>query len=147
MSQENLTFKINLNGTYWGKRPQYSIWLDENVVRQSEITQEPHIIEFQRGLSAGEHHLKIRLENKEDSDTKVVDGKIVKDLLLNINDIQIDGVSLGNLLRTADYILDKPQEYNGTTITQLNNCVNLGWNGTYILKFSIPFYVWLLENL
>jgi hypothetical protein len=98
-------------------------------------------------LNEGDHTLKIRLENKTASDTLVENGEIVKDMLLNIDDIEIDDISLGNLLWSAEYLLDKPQEYKGNSINHLDGCVNLGWNGTYVLKFTTPFYVWLLEKL
>ena len=68
-------------------------------------------------------------------------------MLLNIDDITIDDISLGNLLWSAEYLLDTPQTYNGQTITKLDSCVNLGWNGSYSLKFTSPFYLWLLENM
>jgi hypothetical protein len=36
----------------------------------------------------------------------------------------------------------------GTTLEKtLKNCINLGWNGTWKLPFTSPFYVWLLENI
>ena len=68
-------------------------------------------------------------------------------MLLNIDGITIDDISLGQLLWNAEYILDKPQQYNSKEITELANCVNLGWNGTYVFKFTSPFYIWLLEKL
>ena len=68
-------------------------------------------------------------------------------MLLNIKDIEIDSISLGQLVWSGEYLIDEPQEYNGTTITKLDHCVNLGWNGTYVLNFSSPFYIWLLESL
>jgi hypothetical protein len=42
---------------------------------------------------------------------------------------------------------DQQQQYQGKEIDHLDNCVNLGWNGTYTLKFASPFYIWLLEKL
>ena len=147
MTEEQLNFKISLSGTYWSKHPQFSVWLDENVIVQSEISENPQTITFDRAVVEGDHTLSIRLENKHPSDTVITDGVIVKDLLLNIEDISIDDISLGNLLWSAEYKLDQPQSYQGKTIKQLDNCVNLGWNGTYILKFSSPFYIWLLEKL
>lgn len=146
-NEESINFKIVLNGTYWGKKPQYSVWLDEAVITQSEVSKELHTIEFQRTLSEGAHSLKIRLENKSPEDTIIENGEIVEDMLLNIDDIVIDDISLGNLLWTAEYKLDKPQIYKGETIDHLDGCVNLGWNGTYILNFTSPFYIWLLEKL
>lgn len=146
-NEETINFKIVLNGTYWGKKPQYSIWLDDAVVAQSEVSKELYTVEFQRTISKGNHSLKIRLENKSIDDTVVKNGEIVEDMLLNINDIVIDDISLGNLLWTAEYKLDTPQIYKDQTIDHLDGCVNLGWNGTYILNFSSPFYIWLLGKL
>ena len=148
MNNENLKFVITLSGTCWGKKPQFSIWLDDHVIQQTEFQNQIQTVSFERKLSEGDHALKIRLENKDQkTDTVIENGEIVKDMLINIDDITIDDISLGNLLWSAEYHLDSPQEYNGKTITQLDSCVNLGWNGTYVLKFSSPFYIWLLEKL
>ena len=147
MSVEELNFEIKLSGTYWNKYPEFSVWLDDQKIISDKIIFDTHTIKIERGLAEGQHQLKIRLENKTDQDTEVVDGQVVKDMLLNIEDIVINNMSLGTLLWDAAYILDKPHEFNGKTITQLNNCVNLGWNGSYILNFSTPYHEWLLEKL
>ena len=148
MQEENLSFKISLTGTFWDRRPQFSVWLDDHVVIQSEITSSAEqIVSFERRVDEGQHELKIRLENKTTADTVIENIEVVKDMLLNIDDITIDDISLGNLLWSAEYVLDKKQIYKGQEIDHLDGCVNLGWNGTYILKFSSPFYIWLLEKL
>lgn len=148
MQEENLSFRISLTGTFCDRHPQFSVWLDDHVITQTEIASEAEqIISFERRITEGPHTLKIRLENKTHADTVIENGEVIKDMLLNINDIIIDDISLGNLLWSAEYILDHPQEYKGQTIDHLDGCVNLGWNGTYMLKFSSPFYIWLLEKL
>ena len=148
MKEENLTFQISLTGTFWDRHPQFSVWLDDHVVTQSEIVSEAEqIVKFERRVDEGSHELKIRLENKTLADTVIENGEVIKDMLLNIDDIIIDDISLGNLLWSAEYILDKKQTYKGQEIDHLDGCVNLGWNGTYVLKFSSPFYIWLLEKL
>lgn len=149
MSTETLNFAINLSGTYWQKRPQFSIWLDDQLVVASEIVAtDSQIVKFDRTLFYGSHDIKIRLENKTSADTtKDSQGNIYQDMLLNINDIVIDDMSVGMLRYSAEYILDSQQEYQGQMIKSLDRCVNLGWNGTYIFKFQSPFYVWLLEKL
>jgi hypothetical protein len=148
MQEENLSFKISLTGTFWDRRPQFSVWLDDHVVIQSEIASSAEqIVAFERRVDEGPHELKIRLENKTVNDTVIENSEIVKDMLLNIDDITIDDISLGNLLWTAEYILDNNQTYNSQEIDHLDGCVNLGWNGTYVLKFTSPFYIWLLEKL
>lgn len=147
MTQESLNFEVKLSGTHWNKYPEFSVWLDEQKILGDKIVFDTHSVNFERDLAEGSHELKIRLENKTNQDTVIENGEIVKDMLLNIDDIIIDDISLGNLLWTAEYHLDEPQNYQGKTITKLDNCVNLGWNGTYVLKFSNPFYLWLLEKL
>ena len=148
MHEEKLTFAVTLSGTYWDRKPQFSIWLDDHVVTQSEVAgPAQQIINFERTVDEGDHTLKIRLENKTTADTNIRNGEIIDDMLLNIDDITIDDISIGNLLWSAEYILDKKQMYKGQEIDHLDGCVNLGWNGTYVLKFTSPFYIWLLEKL
>jgi hypothetical protein len=148
MSEEKLSFVVTLSGTFWDRRPQFSIWLDDHVVTQSEIVSSAEqSITFEHTVDEGPHTLKIRLENKTTADTVIENGEVIKDMLLNIDDIVIDDISLGNLLWSAEYILDDKQTYNSKEIDRLDGCVNLGWNGTYVLKFTSPFYIWLLEKL
>jgi hypothetical protein len=148
MNEEKLSFVVALSGTFWERRPQFSIWLDDHAVIQSEIVSTAQqLVTFEHTIDEGPHTLKIRLENKISADTVIENGEVVKDMLLNIDDITIDDISLGNLLWTAEYILDEKQTYQGKEIDHLDGCVNLGWNGTYILKFTSPFYIWLLEKL
>lgn len=153
---EELNFKISLSGTYHSKVPEYSIRLNDQIIcsntKVSKESDEIEIIEFSSPIVEGDHALYIRLENKDDSDTiKDSSNKdeyiIVKDMLLNIHNITIDDISLGSLIWNGEYHLDVPHIYNGQKISQLDNCVNLGWNGNYIFRFTSPFYVWLLENL
>ncbi len=148
MQEEKLSFVVTLSSTYWDRRPQFSIWLDDHVVIQSEIPDSAsHPISFERMIDEGPHTLKIRLENKTTADTIIENGDVVKDMILNIDDVIIDDNRLGNLLWSAEYILDDKQMYQGKEIDHLDGCVNLGWNGTYVLKFTSPFYIWLLEKL
>ena len=149
MDQESLDFSVTVSGTYWNKKPQFSIWLDNNVIIQTEISSEAEQThKFTHTVDQGEHILSINLENKNDSDTIIVNEKVSKDMLLNIINITIDDIPLGELMwRESSFVLATPHEYQGKEITQLDNCVNLGWNGCYTLKFSSPYYLWLLEKL
>jgi len=149
MSKEKLSFKISLTGTFWDKRPNYSILLNDALIEQKDIENESvHEIVFEHEVEKDqEHELKIRLNNKEDADTVYRDGHVVHDMILNIDGIEIDNVDIGNLRWTAEYLLDNPREYQGKTVDHIDNCVNLGFNGSYILKFTSPFYLWLLEKL
>lgn len=143
---ETLHFKIGIGGTYWKKVPIYSILINDKLIHTREITSptgEVDIIEFDAELDEGPASLKIRLENKDWTDTIQNEDKteILQDLLINIKTVEIDEINLGNLLYNAEFIGDDPER------PVLDRCIDLGWNGTWSLEFGSPFYIWLLENI
>jgi len=150
-NKEKLKFNLSLSGTYWDKKPRYSILVDDKKMAAGSIDAASDSIieiEFECELDEdAEHVLSIRLENKTNEDTVKTPAigepyVIEKDMLLNIHSIRIDDIDLGQLIWSASkFIGDDPRR------PELTNCVNLGWNGAYILKFSSPFYLWLLENM
>ena len=142
---ETLTFKIGLTGTYWDKKPKCTILLDGENKGTLTCDENLQFVEFTCDLSEEQEHLlEIRLENKTDPDTVENEDKtsIVKDMLLNIESIEIDDIELGAIKWTfSKFIPDDPKRETK------KRCVNLGWNGSYQLKFTSPFYLWLLENM
>jgi hypothetical protein len=144
---EKLHFKIGLAGTYWDKHPIYSILVNDTIVETREIetpTGELFFAEFDINIVEGPAVLKIRLENKDCTDTVENEDKtaIVKDMVLNIKSVEIDDIDLGTFIWTKT-------TFTGDDSSRpiLDNCVDLGWNGTWELKFESPFYIWLLENI
>lgn len=144
---EKLKFVIGLSGTYWDKIPSYSIWIDDTLIRKDYVAYDSDVvelIEFNYNCKIdSDHVLKIRLENKHYTDTVLDENNIiVRDMLLNIDSISIDDIELDFLKWSiSDYTPDSKE------FPKLNNCVNLGWNGSYIIQFKSPFYLWLLENM
>ena len=147
MSQlkEKLNFAIILKGTYWDKVPAYSIRVNSKEYANGYADKDPITVQFTCELEEDhEHTLEIRLENKTDRDCIQSEDKttILKDMLLNIISIEIDEIELDNLKWSAsEFVADD------TSHPVLKNCVDLGWNGSYKLKFTSPFYLWLLENM
>lgn len=158
-SVDELTFKIGLSGTYWNKVPTYLISIVNadgsfaagmhDCAAISKTSGEVEYIEFTAALpDDGEYVLHIALCDKDWTDTIHENGTILKDMLLNIESIEIDNIDLGTLRHTASkFVLDIAQEYNDQVISELKNCVNLGWNGHYTIAFTTPLHYWLLENL
>ena len=151
---ENLSFKIGLSAQFWAKRPEYSVAVDGQEFAHRLISGnsgEVEYIEFTvNNLADGPHTLEIGLLNKEPSDTVESPDKtsILSDMILTIENIEIDDIDLSTLIYTHSYYQPvKKQIYNGEVVDQLTQCVNLGWNGTYFLPFSSPFYLWLLSTL
>ena len=145
--QETLHFKIELAGTYWAKQPQYSILVNDDLIKTDTITADSGdsvFVEFDHAVNEGSVSLNIRLENKSDTDTVENSDKtgIVKDMLLHVRSMEIDEIDLGNMIWTKTQFVG-----NDAARPILDNCVDLGWNGTWTLKFNSPFYIWLLENI
>lgn len=148
LDSEVLSFKIGISGSYWGKKPQYEILINNDLQIKKEITglsKQIEYAEFQYECEENkEFTLSIRLTNKEDTDT-ILDhdtGVILKDMILNIESIEIDGIELEYLKWTASNFFPDCK-----TRPELNSCVNLGWNGSYKITMFSPFYLWLLENM
>jgi hypothetical protein len=144
---ETLTFKIGISGLYWDKNPQYSIHINKDTILHSIIKSPSNQIvyhEFTYTLESDqEFNLEIRLLNKTDSDTVQDSEKnIVKDMILNIESIEIDGIEL-EFLKWSESVFTPENPTKPT----LKNCVNLGWNGAYKLSLTSPFYLWLLEKM
>lgn len=148
--KETLKFKVGLSGTHWDKIPMYSILIDDVEYASGAVHENSGQVvyaEFSCDLTEdADHRLQIRFSNK--TDDQVVkepptgsDYKIVKDMLLNIESIEIDDLDIGQLKWSNSVFV--PDNSRHPT---LDNCVNLGWNGTYALNFRSPFYLWLLEN-
>jgi hypothetical protein len=152
--KETLHFKIGLSGTSASKSPEFKILLNDKEYFHGTLTKssnETEFFEFDSEVDEDSHSLTIELCNKTSSDTVRDDsGKIISDLLLNIDHIEIDEIDISNLRwNLSDYRPAYPEEYaDGKELPEsVKNCVNLGWNGRWILPFQSPFYIWLLENM
>jgi hypothetical protein len=145
MSSENLRFDITLKSTHWDKKPMYSILIDDEVVVSELVCDQQDNQSFYKELSEGEHTLGIKLLNKENSDCVQNENKtaILKDMQLHVSSISIDNIELKHIKHTCSTFVPTDTRQHET----LQECVDLGWNGTYILKFTSPFYIWLLENM
>jgi len=158
MATEKLKFVIELWATYWDKKPIAEILINDKSYIKQEIdgTQDdPTIIEFEHELTEGEsYNLIINRSNKDNTQTMVESGKIVKDQMLCIKSVQIDEIDIGALIYEGVYRPEYPepwasqQKQQGVQLPEtVKNCDSMGHNGTWTFKFDSPFYMWLLENL
>jgi hypothetical protein len=144
---ETLKFKVGLSGSYWDKRPAYSIRIDGEEKLAGTISADNEVIEyleFEAEIDEDQtHSLEICLLNKTDLDCFVDEsGVITRDMLLNIESIEIEDIDLGILKWSSSEFTP-----SDTSIAPIKGCVNLGWNGVYRLDFASPFYIWMLDNL
>jgi len=150
---EKLHIKLGLSGTYWDRRPEYEIIFNGTTITAGAITGasgDIEYIDFDVEYTTESAKLEIKLLNKIEYDTVQSEDKtsILNDMLLNIELVEIDEINLKQVLRNVcEYTPDTPVTWQGETTQLVKNCINLGWNGTWNLTWTAPFYVWLLENM
>jgi len=158
MSIEKLKFRLELYSTYWDKTPRAEILINSHSHFNQEITgteKEPTVIEFEHELTEGEKYsLIIKRSGKDNRQTVVENGQIVKDQLLHIKSIEIDEIEIGALVYSGLYTPQYPEPWaseqakaGNALPASFKNVTCMGHNGRWELGFTSPFYMWLLENL
>ena len=158
MTTEKLKFKLELYATRWDKAPRAEILINNHSHYNQEITgteKEPTIIEFEQELTEGENYsLIIERSGKDNRQTVVENGQIIKDQLLHIKSIEIDEIEIGALVYSGLYTPQYPKPWaseqakaGNALPASFKNVTAMGHNGRWELGFTSPFYMWLLENL
>ena len=138
MESEPVNIKLTLSGTYWDDKPKARVYVNNEVIFDNEVSEAVNV-NWTGNLPEGEHSLIVELYDKNKYQTVLENEKIIKDQLLNIDEVKFDDIDIGLLKHTlSTYTHDNVVE---------DSCVNLGINGKWELKFSMPIYIWLLENI
>jgi len=154
LDSELVEFKVILDSVWHNEPPKYQVLLDGELIETGEVFEKEEsgdekIITFSKDLIEGDHVLQIRLVDKQDRHTHVdQDNNILADQLLNIKQIEIDEIELDYLFYSLGKYhkqINGSAEYEAEPLPE--NYKNLGWNGEWRLKFSVPTYMWFLENL
>ena len=139
---ESLDLRLKLSSSFWDKAPYVGVTVDDVSLFNGQVSESIEI-NWSGNLNEGTHSLNIELYNKDKYQTIIENGEILKDQILNIDNIYFDDIEVGFLKWShSEYITKHPGAPN-----KLVNCVNLGYNGIWTLKFNTPIYIWLLENL
>jgi len=140
-----ITADVNTNST---ENPLgLEVWLDDKLLQNIDCVVGPTAISVDvEDADDVEHELKFVLKNKTTDHTTVDEsGNILKDSVVEIKNLKFDNIELGHMFyEQAVYKHnfngngpDTEEKFYGTT----------GCNGSVVLKFSTPMYLWLLENM
>lgn len=150
---ESVSFKVFLSSDWWRLPPHVKIYLNDELITDTEVTEkssanDQKIIEFKKELAESEHELVIELLDKEIIDTQIDENhNIIKDKLLNIDEIEIDDIPLGFLLYTHSNFYPDSTKNPPNLPAEIPHLRNIGYNGKYKIKFTVPTYTWFLETL
>jgi len=124
----------------------FTVWLDDQMVFDTEHVHTNSLLEWQIDNSENLHELRFVMKYKIPDHTQLDgNGKIIKDSTLTISNVKFNDVELGQtFVDLATYTHD----FNGTAeITTEKFYGEMGCNGTVSLRFSTPIHIWLLENM
>ena len=141
MALEKVMIEINLDSRWWNKPPRTKVWLDNIVLQQATEVTGPLKITWEGFLDEGEHEIKVSLMGKENISETILDekGHIIKDQILSIKSVILDEIDVEMMLYDFSSFAAKTGEIQNKTI-------DLGFNGDWTFKFSVPVYQWLLER-
>jgi len=130
----------------------YSVPLGLKVILDNNIVYEkPHIsseeqIQLLMSDDDGEHELTFELFGKKPEHTKInKTGDIVEDAMLSILAVEVDDIDINQVAQSHTVYY---HDFNGTkSLMQDRFYGSMGCNGQVKLKFTTPFYLWLLENM
>jgi len=156
MAIEKLKFNVNICPKTLiskNKKPEFTITIDDKVyIHNTELgvnsAEDSVTISFEAELEFGPHVLAFNFLNKDSkTDTQSSQGKILDDLYIQINKVEIDDIDLSSILsKIARYDLVAPVQFNDNMVSTLYNHRFLSWNGAYKIPFETPFYKWLLDQ-
>lgn len=156
---EQINFKIQLHGTGWDDvYPECIVYINEDVKWHGNVV-ESTIVDFDADLDDdSDYELRIQYLNRNadtdvrrDKDSNIIKNKQIEISFISIDDIELDYYSilysLGEISFTdyhyAQLNKQDPEKY---PLVHNKNTI-LGAECTWSLKFTTPFYIWLLENL
>ena len=143
---EKLVFSCTVENNSDFEDLALEFWLDDDKFFDSNVKKRDTSISYELDEDEADHSLKIILKNKTIDHTNVDEtGAILFDTLISIKDISFDEINIDQLFfEHAVYT----HNYNGSGDNVEEKFYgDLGCNGTVELKFSTPFYMWLLEHM
>jgi hypothetical protein len=129
---EDVDIQISLTGEWWRDPPFCEIYIDDKVIDRVHVSNKlndeisTREVNFRGNLSYGDHKLTIRyLNKKEDDDLYDDDGISIYHQSLMIEKIIINRLKINVYKQRSNMMFH---------------------NGDWILDFSVPTYLWLMEN-
>ena len=141
---EKIKLRAVIDSEYFNNPPYLRISIGEDVLTDLPVTEEIVIEKELLVEDEKQYKLNFTLHDKSKYDTVVEDGKIIKDTVVKIKQIELDDVDITSMLSINQdsfyYVYnDLPEKHTFYD--------TMGVNGTSTIEFTTPFYVWLLENL
>lgn len=137
MSQQLL--RLHFKATEHNGWPEIRIMFNGDIYEEVTLNQPEQVVEIPLNLPSGNHVLEIERYGKTDNNVLFVDGKILKDQLVELVDIYIDNIKLGPLFKYNTNAVFKHKD------GEIPNSYHWGFNGTFSWPFTMPIVPWLIK--
>ena len=142
-----LCIELDISSTDAAAKLGIQVWVDDLCIHQhSHVTESYRVQHKINDDEEKSHRLKIVMIGKTSDYTKLdADGNIIKDAMLSIRNISLDGINIDKMVyKFAKY----QHNFNGTQLQCLDTFFgDMGCNGLVELEFTTPGYQWLLEHM
>ena len=129
--------KFNFSATECNGWPKLKFLIDNDLYHDYEFLTNTASVELPLDLINGSHVIDIELYDKTYNNTIVVDGNVVKDQLITLEEIFIDHV------KVPDFV--KYQGIYKVADTKTPQALTWGLNGIWTLDFEYPIVDWILD--
>ena len=140
---EKVKFSITLGSDYQTVPPRARVTIADRKIFEGPVSGDILIIDPAELENDSNFQLRIELLDKQPEHTILdVQGNILKDSILTIKKIIIEDIEIQSNLS-----LDQEKFYYEHSGGKHQLYDSLGVNGTAVINFSTPFYIWLLETI
>lgn len=143
---EKIKISVDLVNEFACADLNVELLVDNQSFYNNKVIPGTHSLEHIVDLDDGEHTFVIVLTGKKSSHTQIDnDGNILNDVLIKIANVEFNEINIDQLIfEQATY----QHNNNGTAELADHKFFGpMGCNGTVTLKFTSPFYLWLLETM
>jgi hypothetical protein len=152
-THETITFELTLITNFWDRPPYVEVWVDNELKYGSDLVQGKNKIIVDHTFKFNSDHvLKLVRSGKSDDQVKIVNGLVEKDQLVKLEKVVVDGVNIQNIMLSQSYTESQypepwatKQKLQGIKLEKLIiGNTHFGHNATWYLKFTSPFYKFIM---
>jgi hypothetical protein len=128
---------VSIKPIWFNKPPTIRISLNGNI--EDIVLEKETWFNYTYKSVSATNVLQIEFYGKTDKDSDMDNGK---DTAIIIDQVKFNGISSPKIAWSGIYTPDYPLDYPASAST-LSPCTYLGWNGTWILEFTVPVFTWI----
>jgi hypothetical protein len=143
---DKITVSFDLTSSDYTATLGFDLLLDNKILLSIDHVKESVPVSVEIDDDESEHEFKFVMKNKTPEHTVVDDdGNITKDAMLSIANVTFDDIKLEHLFVEQSVY---HHDFNGSrALVEDKFFGDMGCNGYVSLRFTTPFYLWLLENI